>query len=273
MSLSSGIDLLRSSSSELIHELLLRTILTTKPPHGESARGVFLDPSTDYADLLDLCNLCNLWTNESFSPHKTPFAGHIPADLLHRAVRALLEDQRTREPALDVQRGQPTPRDGTLSGKATRYPALGDLDDTGTVSLDTLRGARVGRFFHFDSRARRWVGGGHDRVEQSANGSIGVALGVRMVSGDPTRVAFRNAGSAKREPRPCCPKRMGAVVQFVLEFLARSHRRYADCPVALKPLAMEYLASKNKSENRTSQEEGLAPACSIQVAAVASPSS
>ena len=36
---------------------------------------------------------------------------------------------------------------------------------------------------------------------------------------------------------------------------------------------VQHLAGKNKSENRTSQEEGLAPACPIQVTAGASPSS
>ena len=43
-----------------------------------------------------------------------------PADLLHRAGRALLENQPARAHALDVQHRQPAARDGTLSREASR---------------------------------------------------------------------------------------------------------------------------------------------------------
>src|SRR4051794_9848779 len=109
MSLSSGIDLLRRSSSELIAKILL-PILTTKLAREESAPHVLnrtergsagstaltvmiggVDPALPRSVLCMLSTLCYpKIINEPFSPHTTPFTRHTPADLLPRPGDALL---------------------------------------------------------------------------------------------------------------------------------------------------------------------------------------
>lgn len=103
--------------------------------------------------------------HESLSPHKTPPAGFAPTDLLSDAGSALLEKQRARQHALDVQRRKLTPRDGTLPRKASRDQTFGNLDDPGFDYLVSLRCAHVGRVSHFNTRARWRTRRGIDRAQ------------------------------------------------------------------------------------------------------------
>src|ERR1044071_586138 len=93
--------------------------------------------------------------HESFSPHTIAPAGLAAADVLSRAGSALLENQPARTHALDVQHRKPAARAGTLSRKATRHQAVGNLDDPGFDYLVSLRGTRVGGVSHFNTRACR----------------------------------------------------------------------------------------------------------------------
>ena len=118
------------------------------------------------------------------------------------------------------------------------------MDDTGIVGLDTLCGARVGCVFHFDSRARWWAGGGNDGAEQSAHGSICVALGFWLVSSGPDRIALRNASRAKREPRTRSATRLGAFVCVLLDVLAGADAGYGSGVVVVGIVPVEYLAGR-----------------------------
>jgi len=71
-----------------------------------------------------------------------------------------------------------------------------------------------------------------------------VALGVWVVSDDPTGVAFRNSGRAEREPRTRHSTRLGASVQFVLDVLARADADHGRGVVAVGIIPMEYLARR-----------------------------
>jgi len=113
-------------------------------------------------------------------------------------VGALLETQRTRAHALDVQRRKPFARDGTVSRTAARDQALGDLDDTRIVRLVYLCGAALESVSQLDARTRRRVNRGDVRDKQSAHGSSCVALGIWLVFDGPTRLALRDAGGVER---------------------------------------------------------------------------
>jgi len=143
-----------------------------------------------------------------------------------------------------VQRRQPAAGHGAVSRKAFGDPALSNLDDTGTARLATLRGACVGCVFYFHSRARRRAGCGNGRAEQGTDGSSGVAVGVRVVPGGPTRVAIRDGGRAKRQPRTRYSTRMGASVRVILDVLAGADADYGCGVVVVGIIPMEYLASR-----------------------------
>lgn len=193
----------------------------------------------------------------SFSPHKTSPARHPPAHLLRRAGRALLEDQRAREPALDVQRRQPAAGDGTVSRSAARDQAGCDLDDTGTIHLVYLRSAAVESVSQLDTRARRRIDRGDDRAQQSTHGSKIMALGIGLVPDGPTRLAFCDARSPQREPRTRNATRLGTSVCVVLDFLAGADSDYCCGVVVVGAFPVEYLASGRLRNILTEGRESL----------------
>src|SRR5439155_27173620 len=132
----------------------------------------------------------------------------------------LLENQRARPHALDVQHWEPGSCDRTLSESSNLDTDRRALDDPGFSGLVVICGVGVGSISLVHSRARWRDYCGPVGASKSQSGSRGVALCASMVSRSATALSSHNAS---RDERQCLAKnlrRMATNVHCVLEVLA-----------------------------------------------------
>src|ERR1051325_434952 len=166
-SLSSGIDLLRRSSRELMTSECFAVDSYHKAAQTRK-------PSRCFFPIAAMLKA----VHESFPAHKAPPVGHASVVLLSYAGCPLLANQSARAVDVDVQHRQLTAGAGTISGAAGGRAAGDDLDDSGFGDLVSLCSAGVGSVSQLSPRARRRIGSSDHCLEPVWNGSDRVAVGL-----------------------------------------------------------------------------------------------